>query len=35
MAVREAFYPDYIEEYGLMQELPGEFIEFSTKAGVK
>jgi len=34
MAVREAFYPDYIEEYGLMQELPGEFLEFAQKQGL-
>ncbi len=34
MAVREAFYPDYIEEYGLMQELPGEFLEYSQKQGL-
>jgi len=34
MAVREAFYPDYIEEYGLMQELPGEFVEFAGKQGL-
>ena len=34
MAVREAFYPDYIEEYGLMQELPGEFLEYSAKQGL-
>lgn len=34
MAVREAFYPDYIEEYGLMEELPGEFLEFSQKQGL-
>jgi len=34
MAVREAFYPDYIEEYGLMQELPGEFLEYSKKQGL-
>ncbi len=34
MAVREAFYPDYIEEYGLLQELPGEFIEYAGKQGL-
>jgi len=34
MAVREAFYPDYIEEYGLMQELPGEFLEYAQKQGL-
>ncbi len=34
MAVREAFYPDYIEEYGLMQELPGEFLEYTQKQGL-
>ena len=34
MAVREAFYPDYIEEYGLMQELPGEFLEYSKQQGL-
>jgi hypothetical protein len=34
MAVREAFYPDYIEEYGLLQELPGEFLEYAGKQGL-
>jgi len=34
MAVREAFYPDYIEEYGLMEELPSQFLEFSQKQGL-
>jgi len=34
MAVREAFYPDYIEEYGLLQELPGEFVNYAQKQGL-
>ena len=34
MAVREAFYPDYVEEYGLMQELPGEYLEWTQKQGL-
>jgi len=34
MAVREAFYPDYIEQYGLLQELPGEFLEYAGKQGL-
>lgn len=34
MAVREAFYPDYIEEYGLLQELPTEFMEYAGKQGL-
>ena len=34
MAVREAFYPDYIEEYGLLNELPGEFVDYAGKQGL-
>jgi len=34
MAVREAFYPDYVSEYGLMEELPGEYIEWAKKQGL-
>jgi len=34
MAVREAFYEDYIEEYGLLQELPGEFVNYAQKQGL-
>jgi len=34
MAVREAFYPDYVEEYGLMAELPGEYLEWTKKQGL-
>ena len=34
MAVREAFYPEYIEEYGLLQELPAEFMEYAGKQGL-
>lgn len=34
MAVREAFYPDYVQEYGLLEELPGEFIEWAKKQGL-
>jgi len=34
MAVREAFYPDYIEEYGLLNELPGEFLDYAGKQGL-
>lgn len=34
MAVREAFYPDYVEEYGLMAELPGEYLEWTQKQGL-
>ena len=34
MAVREAFYPEYIEEYGLLNELPGEFIDYAGKQGL-
>ena len=34
MAVREAFYPDYVEEYGLMAELPGEYLEWTAKQGL-
>ena len=28
MAVREAFYPEYVEEYGLLNELPAQFLEY-------
>lgn len=34
MAVREAFYPDYVEEYGLMAELPAEYLEWTQKQGL-
>ena len=34
MAVREAFYPDYVEEYGLLEELPGDFITWAGKQGL-
>jgi len=34
MAVREAFYPDYVSEYGLMAELPGEYLEWTAKQGL-
>lgn len=34
MAVREAFYPDYVEEYGLLNELPGQFMEYAKKQGL-
>lgn len=34
MAVREAFYPDYVEQYGLLDELPGEFVEWAKKQGL-
>ncbi len=34
MAVREAFYPEYVAEYGLMQELPGEYLEWTAKQGL-
>jgi hypothetical protein len=34
MAVREAFYPDYVEEYGLLAELPSEYMEWTAKQGL-
>jgi len=34
MAVREAFYPDYVAEYGLLNELPGQFVEYAGKQGL-
>lgn len=34
MAVREAFYPEYVEEYGLMAELPAEYLEWTAKQGL-
>jgi len=34
MAVREAFYPDYVEEYGLLSELPAQFLEYAGKQGL-
>ncbi|GAG96040.1 unnamed protein product, partial [marine sediment metagenome] len=34
MAVREAFYPDYVEEYGLLNELPAQFLEYAGKQGL-
>lgn len=34
MAVREAFYPDYVQEYGLLNELPGQFLEYAGKQGL-
>jgi len=34
MAVREVFYPDYVAEYGLLQELPGQFLEYAKKQGL-
>ena len=34
MAVRETFYPDYVQEYGLLQELPSEFMEWAKKQGL-
>jgi hypothetical protein len=34
MAVREAFYPYYVAEYGLLNELPGQFVEYAGKQGL-
>ena len=34
MAVREAFYPDYIAKYGLGEEYPPEFEEWAKKQGM-
>jgi len=34
MAVREVFYPDYVSEFGLLDELPGQFLEFAKKQGL-
>ena len=34
MAVREVFYPDYVSEYGLLDELPGQFLEYAKKQGL-
>ncbi|GAH62029.1 unnamed protein product, partial [marine sediment metagenome] len=34
MAVREAFYPEYVEEYGLLNELPAQFMEYAKKQGL-
>jgi len=34
MAVREAFYPDYVTEYGLLNELPAQFLEYAGKQGL-
>lgn len=34
MAVREAFYPEYIAKYNLLLEIPSEFIAWSKKQGM-